>query len=102
MIEANRAMYREKDKVVPTIVKATEKPKDAVEYSIDVLTKHCVWSINGGFDPVRTQWSIDNSVENGDIEKDKAPKVEQVANLALAREAVDAAGGAVTIGNCKD
>jgi ABC-type nitrate/sulfonate/bicarbonate transport system substrate-binding protein len=102
MIEANRAMYRDKDKVVPIIVKATEKPKEAVEYSIDVLTRHCVWSINGGFDPARTQWSIDNSVENGDIEKDKAPKVEQVANLALAQEAVDAAGGPVTIGNCKD
>jgi NitT/TauT family transport system substrate-binding protein len=102
MIEANRAMYRDKDKVVPTIVKATEKPKDAVEYSIDVLTKHCVWSVNGGFDPARTQWTIDNSVENGDIEKDKAPKVEQVANLALAKEAVEAAGGPVTIGNCKD
>ncbi len=102
MIEANRAMYRDRDKVVPTIVKVTEKPKEAVEYSIDVLTKHCIWSINGGFDPVRTQWSIDNSVENGDIEKDKAPKVEQVANLALAKEAVEAAGGPVSIGNCKD
>jgi NitT/TauT family transport system substrate-binding protein len=102
MIEANRAMYRDRDKVVPTIVKVTEKPKEAVEYSIDVLTKHCVWSINGGFDPARTQWSIDNSVENGDIEKDKAPKVEQVANLTLAAEAVKAAGGPVTFENCKD
>jgi NitT/TauT family transport system substrate-binding protein len=102
MIEANRAMYRDRDKVVPTIVKVTEKPKEAVEYSIDVLTKHCVWSINGGFDPARTQWSIDNSVENGDIEKDKAPKVAQVANLTLAAEAVKAAGGPVTFENCKD
>jgi ABC-type nitrate/sulfonate/bicarbonate transport system substrate-binding protein len=102
MIEANRAMFRDKDKVVPTIVKATEKPKEAVEYAIDVLTRHCIWSVNGGFDPARTQWSIDNSVENGDIEKDKAPKVEQVANLKLAAEAVEAAGGPVTIGDCKD
>jgi NitT/TauT family transport system substrate-binding protein len=102
MIEANRAMFRDRDKVVPIIVKATEKPKDAVEYAIDVLTKHCVWSVNTGFDPLRTQWTIDNSAENGDIEKDKKPTVEQVANSALAKEAVDAAGGAVTIGNCKD
>jgi NitT/TauT family transport system substrate-binding protein len=102
MIEANRAMYRDRDRVVPTIVKVTEKPKEAVEYAIDILTKHCVWSINGGFDPIRTQWSIDNSVENGDIDKDKAPKVEQVANMALAQEAVDAAGGPVSLGNCKD
>jgi ABC-type nitrate/sulfonate/bicarbonate transport system substrate-binding protein len=102
MIEANRTMFRDKAKVVPIIEKATEKPKEAVEYAIDVLTKNCVWSINTGFDPVRTQWSIDNSAENGDIEKDKKPTVEQVANIQLAKEAVEAAGGPVTIGNCKD
>jgi NitT/TauT family transport system substrate-binding protein len=102
MIEANRAMFKDKAKVVPIIEKATEKPKEAVEYAIDVLTKRCVWSINTGFDPARTQWSIDNSAENGDIEKDKKPTVEQVANIALAKEAVEAAGGPVSIGNCKE
>ena len=102
MIEANRAMFRDKAKVVPIIEKATDKPKEAVEYAIDVLTKNCVWSVNTGFDPARTQWSIDNSAENGDIEKDRKPTVEQVANSQLAKEAVEAAGGPVTIGNCKD
>jgi ABC-type nitrate/sulfonate/bicarbonate transport system substrate-binding protein len=102
MIEANRMMYTDKAKVVPIIEKATDKPKDAVEYAIDVLTKNCVWSVNGGLDPKRTAWTIDNSAENGDIEKDKKPPPEQVANFALAEEAVEAAGGSVTIGNCKD
>jgi NitT/TauT family transport system substrate-binding protein len=102
MIEANRAIYRDKDKIVPIIMKATDKPKEAVEYAIDIETRSCVLSVNSGFDPARTRWTIDNSVENGDIEKDKKPTVEQVANLALAKEAVEAAGGAVTIGNCKD
>jgi len=102
MIEANRAMFRDKAKVVPIIEKATDKPRDAVEYAIDMLTKNCVWSVNTGFDPARTQWSIDNSAENGDIDKDKKPTVEQVANIQLAKEAVEAAGGPVTIGNCKD
>ena len=101
MIEANRTIYRDKEKVVPIMVKATEKPKEAVEYAIDVETRNCVWSVNTGFDPARTQWTIDNSVENGDVEKDRKPAVEQVANLALAREAVEAAGGEVTIGNCR-
>src|SRR6185295_19122364 len=87
MIEANRMMYNDK---------ATGKPKEAVEYAIDVLTKNCVWSINGGLNPKRTQWSIDNSAENGDIDKDKKPSPEQVANFALAKEAVEAAGGPVT------
>jgi NitT/TauT family transport system substrate-binding protein len=102
MIEANRAMFRDKAKVVPIIEKATDKPNDAVDYAIDVLTKNCVWSVNTGFDPKRIQWTIDNSAENGDIDKDKKPTVEQVANIKLAQEAVEAAGGPVTIGNCKD
>jgi ABC-type nitrate/sulfonate/bicarbonate transport system substrate-binding protein len=102
MIEANRAMYKDKAKVVPIIEKATDKPKEAVEYAIDVLTKNCVWSVNGGLDPKRTAWSINNSADNGDIDKDKKPAPEQVANFALAQEAVEAAGGAVTIGDCKD
>jgi NitT/TauT family transport system substrate-binding protein len=102
MIEANRAMFRDKDKVVPIIVEATQKPKDAVEYALDALTKNCVWSVNEGFDAKRTEWSIDNSVANGDIEAAKKPAVEQVANIQLAKEAVEKAGGRVTIGDCTE
>jgi ABC-type nitrate/sulfonate/bicarbonate transport system substrate-binding protein len=102
MIEANRTSYRERDKVVPIIMEATTKPKEAVEYALEVLTKNCVWSVNEGFDPKRTQWSIDNSVANGDIEAAKKPSVEQVANIELAKEAVELAGGRVTIGNCTE
>ena len=57
-----------------------------------MLTKNCVWSVNEGFNPKRTQWSIDNSVENGDIDAAKKPSVEQVANMKLAEEAVELAG----------
>jgi len=102
MIEANRTIYRDKDKVVPIMMEATQKPKDAVEYAWDVETKNCIWSVNEGLDPKRTQWSIDNSVSNGDIEEAKKPSVEQVANRTLAGEAVELAGGRVTIGNCTD
>jgi NitT/TauT family transport system substrate-binding protein len=102
MIEANRTIYREKDKVVPIIMEATQKPKEAVEYAWEVETKNCVWSVNEGLTRKRTQWSIDNSVANGDVEEAKKPSVEQVANIALAKEAVEAAGGRVTIGNCTE
>jgi len=102
MIEANRTIYREKDKVVPIMMEATKKPKDAVEYALEIETKHCIWSVNTGFDPKRTQWSIDNSVANGDIAADKKPTVEQVANIKLAEEAVELAGGRVKIGNCTE
>jgi ABC-type nitrate/sulfonate/bicarbonate transport system substrate-binding protein len=102
MIEANRAIYRERDKVVPIMVEATKKPKEAVEYAWEVETQHCIWSVNSGFDGKRTQWSIDNSVANGDIAADKKPSVEQVANIKLAEEAVATAGGRVKIGNCTE
>jgi NitT/TauT family transport system substrate-binding protein len=102
MIEANRTMYRDKDKVIPIIEKATGKSKEAVEYARDVLIKNCVWSVNEGFSRERTEWSIENSVANGDIEKDKKPTAEQVADMKLAGEAVELAGGRVTIGNCKE
>jgi hypothetical protein len=102
MIEANRTIYREKDKVVPIMVEATQKPKAAVEFAWESNTKNCVWSVNTGFDPKRTQWSIDNSVENGDIEAGKKPTIEQVANIKLAEEAMELAGGRVTIGKCTE
>jgi ABC-type nitrate/sulfonate/bicarbonate transport system substrate-binding protein len=102
MIEANRTIYRDKDKVIPIIVEATKKPKEAVEFAWETETKNCVWSVNTGFDPKRTQWSIDNSVANGDVEAAKKPSVEQVANVKLAEEAVELAGGRVTIGQCTE
>src|SRR5215470_2009469 len=102
MIEANRTIFRERDKVVPIIMEATQKPKEAVEYAWEVETRNCVWSVNEGFNPKRTQWSIDNSAANGDIEEAKKPTVEQVSNMALATEAVEAAGGRVTIGKCTE
>ena len=84
------------------MVEATQKPKAAVEFAWESNTKNCVWSVNTGFDPKRTQWSIDNSVENGDIEAGKKPTVEQVANMKLAEEAMELAGGRVTIGKCTE
>jgi ABC-type nitrate/sulfonate/bicarbonate transport system substrate-binding protein len=102
MIEANRTAYRDKAKVVPAIMAATQKPKEAVEYAIDILTKHCVWSVNEGFNPKRTQWTIDYDVSVGDIEAAKKPSLEQVVDLKLATAAVEAAGGRVTIGNCTE
>jgi NitT/TauT family transport system substrate-binding protein len=102
MIEANRTAYRDKAKVVPAIVAATQKPKEAVEFAIDVLTKHCVWSVNEGFNPKRTQWTIDYDVSVGDIEAAKKPSVEQVVDVKLATAAVEAAGGRVTIGSCTE
>ena len=102
MIEGNRAIYRDKEKVVPLIMEATQKPKDAVEYAIDVLTKNCILSVNEGFMRERAEWTHQNNIDNGDIPPEKRLAFDQIADLKLASEAVAAAGGRITINNCKD
>jgi hypothetical protein len=102
MIEANRAIYRDQDKVVPIIMEATQKPKDAVEYAIEVLTKNCILSVNEGFVRERTEWTHQNNINTGDLEAAKKLTFEQIADLKLASDAVEQAGGRQTIGNCKD
>lgn len=102
MIEANRTVYRDRNKVVPIIMEATQKPKDAVEYAIDVLTKGCILSVNEGFVRERTEWTHQNNINVGDLEAAKKLTFEQIADLKLASDAVEKAGGRVTIGNCKD
>src|SRR5499427_507746 len=43
MVEANRTIYRDKEKVLPIMVARTLKPRDAVEYALETLTKACIW-----------------------------------------------------------
>ncbi|HEU4662378.1 MAG TPA: ABC transporter substrate-binding protein [Pseudolabrys sp.] len=102
MIEANREIYRDEAKVVPIMMKATGRPKDAVEFAWKDLTEHCVWSVNQGFDPERTKWTIDYDVQNGDIDAKNKPTAEQVFDKELADEAVKRAGGPVKIGKCAE
>jgi NitT/TauT family transport system substrate-binding protein len=102
LIEANRAVYNQKEKVIPVMMEATKKPQDAVSFAYDYLVKNCVWSVNTGFSRERTQWSIDNGIENGDIQADKKPTYEQVVDVKLGEEALKTAGGRTKIGSCAD
>jgi ABC-type nitrate/sulfonate/bicarbonate transport system substrate-binding protein len=102
MIEANRTIYRDRDKVLPIMVTATQKPREAVEYAWGELTKNCIWSVNLGFERARTQWTIDNDVAFGDIDAAKKPAVEDVIDQKLADEALKTAGGPAEINGCKD
>jgi len=100
MIEANRAIYQDKSKVVPIMVEATQKPQDAVEFAYDFLTKNCIWSVNTGYKPERTAWTVDLAVSNGDIPADKKPSYEQIVAQSLGDEALAEAGGPTTINGC--
>jgi NitT/TauT family transport system substrate-binding protein len=101
MVEANRAIYTDKDKVIPIMVAATQKPREAVEYAWESLTKNCIWSVNEGFEPERTAWTIDHDVAAGDIDAAHKPSVEQVIDEKIGADGVAAAGGRVEIRGCK-
>jgi NitT/TauT family transport system substrate-binding protein len=101
MVEANRAIYQDKDKVIPIMVTATQKPREAVEYAWDSLTRNCIWSVNEGFDPERTQWTIDHDVLAGDIDAAHKPSVDQVIDQKIGADGVAAAGGRTEIHGCK-
>jgi NitT/TauT family transport system substrate-binding protein len=102
LIETNRAIYNQKEKVIPIMVEATKKPQDAVSFSYDYLVKNCVWSVNTGFSKERTEWSIENGIENGDIQAEKKPTYEQVVDIKLGQEALKAAGGPTKVKGCGD
>lgn len=102
LIEANRAIYTQKEKVIPPIVEATKKSPEAVNFAYDYLTKNCVWSVNTGFSKERTEWSIENAIENGDLQADKRPSYDQVVEIKLGDEALKAVGGPTKIRGCSD
>ena len=102
MIEANRVIYREPEKAIPTIMEATQKPREAVEFAISVLTKNCIPSVNSGFVRERTEWTHQNNIDIGDIPADKKLTFDQIADHKLADDAVASLGGPVEINGCKD
>lgn len=102
MIEANRTIYRDAEKALPAIVDATQKPREAVEFAIGVLTKNCILSVNTGFVRERTEWTHQNNIDVGDIPADKKLTFDQIADHKLAEEAVASLGGPVEIKGCKD
>lgn len=103
LIEADRTIYREKAKVIPIMMDATHKPREAVEYAYDVLTKGCIWAVNSGFSPKRTMWTYDHDLADGDL--NGAPRkltYGDIVDTKISADAIASLGGPVTIDGCKD
>jgi NitT/TauT family transport system substrate-binding protein len=103
MIEADRTIYHEKAKVVPIMMEATHKTKEAVEYAYDSLTKNCIWAVNSGFSPKRTMWTYQHDLADGDLDA-SARKLtyDDIVDSKISRDAIASLGGPVTINGCKD
>jgi NitT/TauT family transport system substrate-binding protein len=73
-----------------------------VEFAYDFLTKSCIWSVNTGYKPERTAWTVDNAIGIGDIPPDKKPTYEQIVAQSLVDQALAEVGGPTTINGCSD
>ncbi len=102
LIEANRAIYTQRDKVIPIMVEATKKPLDSVEYAWDFLTKRCIWSVNTGFNKARSEWTMQYWIDVGDVPASKKLTFEQMDDVKLAQDALAEVGGPTTINGCKN
>jgi NitT/TauT family transport system substrate-binding protein len=102
LIEANREIYRDRDKVIPIMVQATGKTRDAVEFAYDYETKNCSWSVNGGFDQARTMYTLDEDIADGYVDKDKRIAFDQIVDTKPLQAALKLVGGPTAIHGCKD
>jgi len=103
LIEADRTIYRDKAKVIPIMMDATHKSREAVEYAYDSLTKNCIFAVNTGFVPARTVWTYNHDLADGDL--DGAPRkltFDDIVDTKIGKDAVASLGGPVTIAGCKD
>jgi NitT/TauT family transport system substrate-binding protein len=91
-IKGTRAMYTDPAKVLPILVKYTGLPEDVLKDSYDFLVKQCIWDANHGLSPDRVAFSTDLMVRVGNLEKDKAPKYEDVIDRSFADKAIKELG----------
>jgi NitT/TauT family transport system substrate-binding protein len=103
LIEGDRTIYHEKAKVIPIMVEATHKSREAVEYAYDSLTKNCIWAVNSGFSPARTMWTYNHDIANGDLDASaKKLTYNDIVDTKIAADALKSVGGPQTINGCKD
>jgi ABC-type nitrate/sulfonate/bicarbonate transport system substrate-binding protein len=91
-IEATRAMYTDKAKVMPILVKFTGYPEKIISDTYDFLVKSCIWDANSGLSAERVNFTADLMTKVGNIKAGKTPKYDDVVNTAFAKKAIDQIG----------
>jgi NitT/TauT family transport system substrate-binding protein len=91
-IEATRALYTQKDKIIPILVERTGYPKDIVEQSYDFMVKECMWDANTGLGKDRIDFTANLMTKVGNIPKGKTPSYEDVVDASFAEAAIKELG----------
>ena len=91
-IEAVRAMYSDKAKVLPILVKYTGYPEKVISDTYDFLVKNCIWDANSGLSRERIDFTANLMTKIGSIKEGKTPKYEDVVDTTFAKKAIDQLG----------
>jgi ABC-type nitrate/sulfonate/bicarbonate transport system substrate-binding protein len=87
-IEATRAMYTDRAKIIPILVKQTGYPQPILEQSFDYMVKECIWDANSGLSPERTNFTAALMTKVGNIKEGKTPKYEDIVDTTFAKKAI--------------
>ncbi|MBI2713785.1 MAG: ABC transporter substrate-binding protein [Rhizobiales bacterium] len=87
-IEATRAMYTDRAKIIPILVKQTGYPQPILEQSFDYMVKECIWDANSGLSAERTDFTADLMTKVGNIKPGKTPKYEDIVDASFAKKAI--------------
>jgi NitT/TauT family transport system substrate-binding protein len=87
-MEAVRAMYTDKAKVLPILVKHTGYPEKIISESLDFLVKNCIWDANSGLSKERIDFTANLMTKVGNIKQGKTPKYEDVVDTTFAKKAI--------------
>lgn len=92
IIKGTRAMYTDKAKIMPLLVKHTGLDEKVLSDSYDILVKSCVWDANHGLSQERVAYTTERMEKVGNIEKGKAPSYEESVDLSIAQDALKQVG----------
>jgi len=87
-IEATRAMYTDRAKIIPILVKQTGYPQTILEQSFDFMVKECIWDANSGLSAERTNFTADLMTKVGNIKPGKTPKYDDIVDGSFAKKAI--------------
>src|SRR5690348_16387461 len=87
-MEAVRAMYTDKAKVLPILVKHTGYPEKIISESLDFLVKNCIWDANSGLSKERIDFTANLMTKVGNIKQGKTPTYEDVVDTTFAKKAI--------------
>src|SRR5690348_7119973 len=91
-IEATRAMYSDRAKIIPILVKQTGYPEKVLAESFDFLVKQCIWDANSGLSPERVNFTAQLMTKIGNIKEGKTPKYEDVVDTSFAKKSIEQLG----------